>query len=241
MRKTRIKGMTFANFKVLVTSAIIAFCFALPNDILATHIVGGNLYYNCLGDNYYEFTFVMRRDCENGADDAPFDEPYIYLTIFDMDGNFLPRRGDNGYIRLELISNDTLPTDLDDFCITSGDLVCVHQAVYKATVLLPDHDDGYIMAYQRCCRNVILDNIEDPLETGATWTTTLTPEAMAACNSTPVFKKWPPIYICLNDPLTFEHDATDPDGDSLVYSLCTPLTGATRMDPRPTKSTPASI
>jgi gliding motility-associated-like protein len=42
-----------------------------------------------------------------------------------------------------------------------------------------------------------------------------------------VFKKWPPVAICVNYPLDFDHGAIDPDGDSIVYRLCTPFSGAT--------------
>ncbi|MBT6440210.1 MAG: PKD domain-containing protein, partial [Flavobacteriales bacterium] len=41
-------------------------------------------------------------------------------------------------------------------------------------------------------------------------------------NSSPVFDSLPPPYLCAYKAFTFDHKATDPDGDSLVYSLCTP-------------------
>jgi len=37
-----------------------------------------------------------------------------------------------------------------------------------------------------------------------------------------VFNLFPPLFICVNQPFTFNHAATDPNGDSLVYSLYTP-------------------
>ena len=41
-------------------------------------------------------------------------------------------------------------------------------------------------------------------------------------NSAPVFDSLPPPYLCAYKSFSFDHAATDPDGDSLVYSLCTP-------------------
>lgn len=41
-------------------------------------------------------------------------------------------------------------------------------------------------------------------------------------NSDPVFKFFPPLFICVNQPFTFNHSATDLNGDSLVYSLYQP-------------------
>ena len=37
---------------------------------------------------------------------------------------------------------------------------------------------GYIFAYQRCCRNGIINNIVDPLETGATFIAEVPPSAL---------------------------------------------------------------
>jgi len=76
-------------------------------------------------------------------------------------------------------------------------------------------------------------NIIEPLETGATYKIILTENAMRACNSTPRFKEWPPIFVCVDEPIFYDHGAIDEDGDSLVYRLCTPLTGANSDMPRP--------
>ncbi|MCI5056632.1 MAG: PKD domain-containing protein [Flavobacteriales bacterium] len=41
-------------------------------------------------------------------------------------------------------------------------------------------------------------------------------------NSSASFVNFPPIFVCANEVLNFDHSAIDPDGDSLVYSLYTP-------------------
>ncbi|MES2762938.1 MAG: PKD domain-containing protein [Bacteroidota bacterium] len=41
-------------------------------------------------------------------------------------------------------------------------------------------------------------------------------------NSNPVFNLFPPLFICVNQPFSFNHAATDINGDSLVYSLYQP-------------------
>ena len=45
----------------------------------ATHIIGGEISYKCLGGNLYEFTVKVYRDCFNGV--PPLDAP-AYFTIF---------------------------------------------------------------------------------------------------------------------------------------------------------------
>ncbi len=44
-------------------------------------------------------------------------------------------------------------------------------------------------------------------------------------NSNPVFVNFPPIFVCVQETLQFDHSAFDQDGDSLVYSLYRPFDG----------------
>jgi gliding motility-associated-like protein len=44
-------------------------------------------------------------------------------------------------------------------------------------------------------------------------------------NSNPSFNLFPPLFLCVGTPFTFNHAATDIDGDSLAYSFYTPFNG----------------
>src|SRR5688572_19607614 len=46
-------------------------CFTLTS--FSTHIVGGEIYYRYLGQNYYQVTLKVYRDCFNGK--IGFDDP----------------------------------------------------------------------------------------------------------------------------------------------------------------------
>lgn len=50
-------------------------------------------------------------------------------------------------------------------------------------------------------------------------------------NSNPTFNLFPPLFLCLNTPFTFDHAATDADGDSLVYEFYTPYDGDNNAGP----------
>ena len=43
-----------------------------------------------------------------------------------------------------------------------------------------------------------------------------------AANSNPVFANFPPLFLCQGNSFTFDHSATDTNGDSLTYSFYTP-------------------
>lgn len=191
---------------------------AIPKSY-ATHIVGGEVTYVCKGNNIYEITLTIYRDCFNGQ--PAFDNPAVvgvYKTGTDsLFRNMLLPYNDN--------TNDTLPIVLENPCLVVPPGVCVHKATYKATVILPYRPDGYTVVYQRCCRNRLIRNIPDPLNTGISFMAEISGKAQLECNNSAVFTNWPPVAICVHEPIHFDHSATDLDGDSLRYRLCTPLNG----------------
>lgn len=50
-------------------------------------------------------------------------------------------------------------------------------------------------------------------------------------NSNPVFILFPPLFLCVGQPFTFDHSAIDAEGDSLYYSFYTPYNGDNGVGP----------
>ncbi len=197
--------------------------FLIPStDLEATHIVGGEMNYVCLGNDDYEITLTVFRDCENGIPN--FDNP-AHIGIFGSDNELVDEIGFLGVVDIDYILDDTLDPTLFDSCLVIPPDVCVDVTTYVDTVSLPFRVGGYNVVYQRCCRNHTINNIVAPDSTGATYSIYITEQALLECNSNAVFKEWPPTYICRDEPILFDHSALDPDGDSLVYKLCVPLHG----------------
>jgi gliding motility-associated-like protein len=201
-------------------------------NLSASHIVGGEMNYRCLGNNEYEIRLTIYRDCFFGNPNAWFDDP-ASVGFFNSNNMLVRTIGNNGELRMFLMDNDTLDPTLTGTCFVVPPNVCVHTTTYIDTVALPFLQGGYQLAYQRCCRNQTIQNILIPDNTGATFGITISEESLLSCNSNAQFVNWPPIYICVNEPIEFDHSAIDVDGDSLVYRLCTPLTGANPDNPRP--------
>lgn len=210
---------------------ILALGTAIPSEINATHIVGGDISYRCLGNDFYEVTLTLRRDCINGAEDAPFDEQAA-VGIFDKTGRKLDFLSRFGILYMPFMGADTIRSNVPD-CALEGDPICVSEAVYISQVYLPFREQGYVLTYQRCCRNGTLNNIINPLETGATRTLCISRESQLECNSGPAFGEFPDIIACANEEFIFDASATDPDGDALTYRLITPNTGASIDYPKP--------
>ena len=214
------------NLRLKLTFLIPAIFFMLPYTANATHIVGGEIGYRCLGGNQYEITLRVFRDCFNADPTAFFDDPGI-IGVYASNGLRLSN------ISLRPIGNDTLRKDLDS-CYTSFiNSVCVHTTVYRSVITLNPRVGGYHFVYQRCCRNTTISNIVNPTEAGATYDILLTEAAMQKCNSSPVVNSWPPVYVCANQELNVNSAATDVNNDSIAYKLCAPLVGGTLQRPQP--------
>ncbi len=204
----------------------------------ATHIIGGIITYECLGNGKYEFTLRIYRDCLGGV--LPFDA-YPVVSIYQ--GNTAPYKFIKTYNKILGFATDPTkePPQKQDFgmvgtptfvqapnytCFELPNL-CVQEAIYKWTDTFADWPSlqSYHVVYQRCCRNATIKNIEKPSESGVTYTVEITPEAQKKCNNSPTFTKLPPTVICAGQPLVYDHSAIDKDGDKLEYSLCAPLLG----------------
>ena len=60
------------------------FFLLIAEPIFATHIVGGEMNYNYLGNDSFQITLKIYRDCYNGI--APFDNP-ANIGVFDSNNN----------------------------------------------------------------------------------------------------------------------------------------------------------
>ena len=57
-------------------------CLGFSFESKASHIIGGEIYYDSLGNNQYKVTIEIYRDCNSATG---FDTPLNY-TVFYMDG-----------------------------------------------------------------------------------------------------------------------------------------------------------
>lgn len=207
-----------------IIGALFVLWLASYSTLEARHIVGGGITYECLGNNRYLFTINVYRDC-NCTQCAPLDD-FANVGIYRCNGNDCSGQTQQtvyGWIEVPLQSQRNIsPPDYD--CLIEPD-ICVEEGIYTFEVTLPASDLTYHVSYQRCCRNITINNLLSPGQQGATYTVEIKPEAAVVCNSTPTFKNFPPTLICADEPLSFDHSAIDPDGDQLVYEFGAPLQG----------------
>lgn len=210
-----------AHFLRVMFGFLVSLFWACP-EAHADHLVGGELYYECLGNHQYKITLVIYRDCF--ATGAPFDQNPV-MSIY---------QGTTLYQNTSWIgfTSSTIPIENDDPCFVAPTGVCVQKAVYERILTLPPSLTGYTIVHQRCCRGYDIINLTNPQAQGNTYTIDIPPNDFD-CNSSPIFNELPPVAICVNQPFEFDHSASEADGDELVYSLCSPLNGGTAMNPMP--------
>lgn len=208
---------------------LLGICCSTP--LSAAHIIGGEITYECLGDGSnpntrrYQFIMTIYRDCAGGGadfDSGPSGAFEATVSIYKESDS------DNPVENLILGGPDVTLIDPNagNPCLIVPPDICVQEGIYVFPVLeLPIINESYHVAYQRCCRNNTISNIHSPDDTGATFSIEVTAQAQTLCNNSPVFNNFPPPVICAGEPLSFDHSATDADGDQLVYEFCSPLRG----------------
>lgn len=200
----------------------------------ASHIVGGEFTYRYLGDTMlrgkkvlkYRVNLTIYQDCLNGQPTAILDDNPAFLSIYKGSGEFYQNDTD-----IFLSSKITVPANFSNACVTNIPQTCLLKTTFFKTYYLDPSSTGYVVSYQRCCRNNAIQNIRNAGDNGSTYYCTIPPTIIV--NNSAEFKNFPPQIICLNEPLFYDHSATDYDKDSLSYEFCAAYLGASSTNIKP--------
>ena len=216
-------------------STLFILSFGLFFCARANHITGGEIFYKLKsqsGNNYtYTVTLKLYRDhFSTGAqlDDAAAIAIYDRLTgKFVWDNNRTPIT--RSFVEfLDLISPGP--------CINNPPTVFYDVGHYQFDVTLPGTANGYIIAYQRCCRIAGINNLLGSSSVGATYVAEIpgtNPLPTAPANNSAHFAGPDTVIVCQHNSFTYSFNAVDADGDSLSYSFCDAYVGGSSADPAP--------
>lgn len=205
----------------------------------ATHLIGGNIGYIDLGqdpnipaNNLYRIVFQGYNDCNSPFWGTGFPEDPINVGIYSgtLNSNSLTNLGPGalGNLELNLTDSNRVEPNLPNNC-NFGVTNCIYLVEYSGEVSLPRNTVvGYHIVYDRCCRPAGIVNVTNSLDESLTYHTYIPASGGTVIpNNTPQFTDTLVAYICIGDTITLSNTATDPDGDSLVFSLETPHDGMT--------------
>ena len=203
----------------------------MPRTSLATHLAGSDISYTCLGGNTYRVELTFYRDCAGSP--APLGVGIEFRSASCnqyFTDTLLRVVGTGGEITYPCATQVTSCED------STSSIPGIQQFKYTGIVTLPMQCADWVFSWSYCCRNCDITTMvqQSPCVSGSNpgmYIETTLDNLNFACNSSPRFTNIPVSFVCLGQSFTFNHGVTDPDGDSLVYSLVNPMRNSTDSIP----------
>lgn len=218
------KVLTFLTLLLLATSGA-----------QASHISGGEIIWDCLGNGDYEFTIILYRDCDGismpTTANLTFSSPCGSATLSAALTN--PPNGTE--------VSQLCPAEIVNSTCNGGTLPGMQAYIYTGQINLAPCN-FWTVSWTTCCRNAAISNLTNP-GTLDSYIEATFDNLNYPCDNSARFTAQPIPYVCLNQPVNYSFGAFDPDADSLSYSLigareagATPITygfGYTAQQPIP--------
>lgn len=207
----KFKVFFFISFFLLFIQAI--------NETYASHAQSADITYQCLGGNQYRINLSFYRDCAGVP--APNTATVNLSSVscvqnLNITLNQIPGTG---------IEVSPICALLNSQC-TGGAYPGVQEYKYTGIVTLPTNCSDWIFSFSLCCRNASIGTILAPASENIYVEAHLN-NLNFPCNSSPIFSNAPVPFVCIGQPYCFNNGSSDPDGDSLSYTLIIPATSPT--------------
>lgn len=190
----------------------------------ATHFMGVDMTYECIGPCTYRIYHKSYYDCEGGATTPlpgpPFAPGNFAITGESSTGGCTAPTPIGAW---QFVSYNEVTPVCPGFATFCTDPTSPVNGVLEA-VFYQDYNfcavtcDTFRMTWSACCRNYAITS-----GAGTPGTAIYSGETIIdlniGCNSSPTFFEPPVPYICAGQPFTFNQGAFDPDFDSLSYEL----------------------
>jgi gliding motility-associated-like protein len=231
------KLLRMKNFTVIFLFIILSVC----GPAKATHIVGGEFQLKHINGYSYSLSLKMYFDEVNGNPEiltSPQDQSLVA---------YIYSKATNRLVTSVTLEKETTSKVkyTDPLCSRAElkTLVLIYGGRLTLRPELFSDPKGYYIVWERCCRNGVINNIIDPGGTGQAFYMEFPPvteNGSPFYNSSPTL--FPPLsdYGCVNKPFYYDFSGTDPDGDSLIYSMVAPFAGSSSVfNVMPTPASPA--
>ncbi|MEQ8625439.1 MAG: PKD domain-containing protein, partial [Vicingaceae bacterium] len=222
--------------KIFFLSLLFLSILLVPNASNATHIMGGEITWECDANGRYDFRVSVYRDCSGNA--VPV-RGHLYIHNYPSVGvvtliakNNNPAGATNTSDIYSSVVGDTIKPN----CRTGATYICGNgggdpEAVFVENIEVNNVKlngrpplGGWIITYSDVARNPN-DNISG--QPGITlrakmFSSSATVNDTCVDNS-PVFREEATSLLCLGSAFTYNHNASDAELDSLVYEWARPL------------------
>ncbi|GAB4136901.1 MAG: hypothetical protein Fur0041_11490 [Bacteroidia bacterium] len=217
--------------KIFVFTLLQVLMFQLP--VMASHLMGGEITWTCQGNGQFVFNMKLYRDC-NGATGPPnanltvFNHPTLTTIAMNLvaQNDISPQCNAIGP-QISCASAQAQPGWPSSATPVAG---AVEEFIYQSNPIFISGTppaQGWVFTYSNCCRNAAITNLQNPNALGFTLRAIMYPYNASNTNpcydSSPTFLESPKTIICTGYPFTYNHNAVDPELDSLAYSWDQPL------------------
>ena len=205
-------------FLKLLLAPILVLLF-WTQDARSEHVVGGDIYWECLPSGEFVFYLKLYRDCS------------VQNTIITTADQVLKIDNHPDFVGVDIPLNIISETD-----ITTGDCGSPCGSANPGDISIREYlfatdpiqlngvppANGYVVKYNRCCRNSV-DNLVAANNAEIYYTATMYPyngQNMYPCyDSSPQFAEKPTSVLCSGYQLRYNSDAVDANLDSLSFEL----------------------
>ena len=224
---------------------IVAIYFLIPN-LKASHILGGEISWECMPNGQYVFYTTLFRDCNQNTASFPYNTINLKVfntprpnnnTLSEIILNYVTPQvgtvlGPNGGIALGSKCDSCYGKSLSVFCElpNGGSLGAIEKFVFRSQPITlngkpPSGNtnpwlNGWVFVYAPpCCRSNSIQNLVN--KSGAIFKAIMYGDGRSnqnACyDNAPVFAEDPSIVACEGVDFSFFNASFDNEGDSLVY------------------------
>jgi gliding motility-associated-like protein len=190
----------------------------VSNQATASHAVGADFAYECLGNNRYLVRLTLYRDC-SGATLPRGPNAFVNIGARSNSCNFTMNAQRLNWQSTTILTL-TCATQTLNRC-NGGSLPGFEEYVYEGIVTMPRDCPDWTFSYSLCCRNGAITNLQNPSSRNIYVEATLN-NMPGICNNSPVFTTKPVNFYCTGNNTFYNHGGIDIDGDSLVYTLIPP-------------------
>ncbi|MCH8903663.1 MAG: T9SS type A sorting domain-containing protein [Bacteroidetes bacterium] len=207
---------------LLIILSLIVQIFFHPQHSYASHYLGADLDYHCvgqdsLGNDMYGIRLRFYRNCLGLSAPAT-----VTICYFSDSCGYNNLNAILNPIDTQEISYEYICSTLNTFCNNpSGPYPGIEVHTYSDTITLPAACVDWVFSWSGCCRSFGLNTISS---SGSHYLEARLNNVDAPCNSSPSFINWPFFVVC-TQPTSYNPGAIENDGDSLTYSLIDPLEG----------------
>ncbi|HEY0029283.1 MAG TPA: PKD domain-containing protein [Bacteroidia bacterium] len=205
--------------RLLIWLSFILMFIQTSNEAFASHAQSADITYQCLGGNQYQISLSFYRDCAGAA--APTTASINLASAscgqnYNITLNQLPGTG---------IEVSPICAAFNTEC-TGGTYPGVQEYIYRGVTTLPASCTDWVFSFTLCCRNASIGTIAGPASENI-YVEAHLDNFNFPCNSSPNFSNDPVPFVCVGQPYCFNNGSSDPDGDSLYFTLITPQTSST--------------